>query len=119
MLPLNCLVSTVLRIVGTPKSLAAFENPTTLLISVCLSMLVTPKSICGWWSIRVTTQLSGVSNPFSLRLAMPLFEAIVHPLHMERPHHPDVPWYQATGQIRCHPQEWIVCGDKLKRMNGF
>src|ERR1700721_2473066 len=46
-LPLNCLVSTVLRMVGTPKSLAAFGNPTTLLISAGLPMLVTPKGIGG------------------------------------------------------------------------
>jgi hypothetical protein len=108
----------VLRIVGTPKSLAAFENPTTLLISVCLSMLVTPKSICGWWSIRVMTQLSGVSNPFSLRLERPWVDAITTPF-LGATSRLAVPWYQATGQTKYHPQEWSICGDKLKRMNGF
>ena len=42
MFPLKDFVSTVLRIRGTPKILAALAKPTTLLMSDCLSMLVTP-----------------------------------------------------------------------------
>ncbi len=45
MYPLNDFDSTVLRIRGTSKILAALAKPTTLLMSDCLSMLVTPNSI--------------------------------------------------------------------------
>src|SRR5262249_12849296 len=31
------------------------------------SKLATPNSICGWKSMKATTQLSGVSRPFSVR----------------------------------------------------
>ena len=71
MLPLKPLVSTVLRTTGTSKTLAAFASATLLLMIAWRSKLATPKSICGWRSISVTTQLSGVSSPFSLRLARP------------------------------------------------
>src|SRR5438067_438660 len=68
MLPLKPLVSTVLSTTGTSKTLAAFESATLLLMIVWRSKFDTPKSICGWRSISVTTQLSGVNSPFSLRL---------------------------------------------------
>jgi hypothetical protein len=71
MLPLKPLVSTVLRTTGTPKTRAALERATLLLMIAWRSKFDTPKSICGWRSICVTTQLSGVSSPFSLRLARP------------------------------------------------
>src|SRR6266536_6700442 len=45
----------------------------------CRSKLLTPNSICGWWSIRATTQLSGVSKPFSLSFTLPLLEIISAP----------------------------------------
>src|SRR6266852_9885985 len=67
MLPLKPLVSTVLRITGTSKTRVAFERATLLLMIACRSKFDTPKSICGWRSISVTTQLSGVNSPFSLR----------------------------------------------------
>jgi hypothetical protein len=56
----EALVSTVESTTGTLNTLAAFAKPTTLLMIVCRSKLATPKSICGWWSMNVTTQLSGV-----------------------------------------------------------
>src|SRR5205814_10418111 len=61
-----------LRTTGTSKTRAAFDSATLLLITVWRSKFATPKSICGWRSMIATTQLSGVSNPFSLRLARAL-----------------------------------------------
>src|SRR6185295_13241364 len=69
MLPLKPLVSTVESTTGTSKTRAAFERATTLLMIPWRSKLETPNSICGWKSISVTTQLSGVSRLFSERLA--------------------------------------------------
>src|SRR6266516_276314 len=69
MFPLNPLVSTVLRTTGTSKTLAALQWMVLLLIMDWRSKFATPKSICGCRSMMVTTQLSGVSSPFSLRLA--------------------------------------------------
>src|SRR6266446_1315811 len=77
MLPLNALVSTVLRTTGTSKTLAALPRMALLLMTDWRSKLPTPKSICGSRSIIVTTQLSGVSNPFSLRLASEVLFGIV------------------------------------------
>src|SRR5205807_2328308 len=71
--PLKPLVSTVLKTTGISKTLAAFERATLLLMIDWRSKFETPKSIWGWRSISVTTQLSGVSSPFSLRFARPLF----------------------------------------------
>src|SRR5712692_7402624 len=65
-LPLKLLVSTVLSTTGTSKTFAAFKSATLLLMIDWRSKLATPKSIWGWRSISATTQLSGVSNPFSL-----------------------------------------------------
>ena len=72
MLPLKLLVSTVLRTTGTSNTLAAFARATLLLMIDWRSKLATPKSIWGWRSISVTTQLSGVSSPFSLLLERPV-----------------------------------------------
>src|SRR5579863_8808643 len=59
-LPLKDLVSTVESTTGTPKTFAAFASTKLLLITDCRSKLLTPNSICGWRSMSVTTQLSGV-----------------------------------------------------------
>src|SRR6266850_1200653 len=69
MCPLKPLVSTVLRTTGTSKTRAAFASTRLLLIIDWRSKLLTPKSICGCKSMMVTTQLSGVRSPFSLRCA--------------------------------------------------
>src|SRR5207249_8202632 len=78
MFPLNPLVSTVLRTTGTPKTRAALQRISLLLMMDWRSKLPTPKSICGCRSMMVTTQLSGVSNPFSLRLASEVLFGIVY-----------------------------------------
>src|SRR5947209_4515187 len=66
MLPLKLFVSTVLRTTGTPNTRAALARATLLLMIAWRSKLATPNSIWGCRSMRVTTQLSGVSSPFSL-----------------------------------------------------
>src|SRR4029077_4644070 len=38
----------------------------------------TPKSICGWWSMNATTQLSGVRSPFSLSLGRFPLDELMH-----------------------------------------
>ena len=48
MLPLKPLVSTVVKITGTPKVLAALANSSVLLNNVWRSMFATPNTICGW-----------------------------------------------------------------------
>src|SRR5713226_6992295 len=68
-LPLKALVSTVESTTGTLNTFAAFASTRLLLMTDCRSKLATPNSICGWRSMSVTTQLSGVSSPFSLRFA--------------------------------------------------
>src|SRR5439155_4569586 len=40
--------------------ICAFASSVTLLISEARSMLATPKSICGWWSLNTTAESSGV-----------------------------------------------------------
>src|SRR5258705_8547009 len=77
--PLKLFVSTVVSTTGTSNTWVAFASATVLLIIVCRSKLLTPNSICGWWSIRATTQLSGVSKPFSLSFTLPLLELISTP----------------------------------------
>src|SRR6266481_7103199 len=77
--PLKLFVSTVVSTTGTSNTRVAFASATVLLMIVCRSKLLTPNSICGWWSIRATTQLSGVSNPFSLSFTLPLLEIISAP----------------------------------------
>src|SRR5262245_26513542 len=72
MLPLKDFVSTVDSTTGTSKTRVAFDSATTLLMIVPRSKLATPNSICGWKSINATTQLSGVSSPFSLRFLRPM-----------------------------------------------
>src|SRR5262245_53162672 len=67
-LPLNVFVSTLDRTNGTSNTRTAFASATLLLMTVWRSKFATPKSICGCRSIIATTQLSGVSRPFSLRL---------------------------------------------------
>src|SRR5438105_10173600 len=47
---------------GTLKILAALARPITLLKSSCRSMDMTPKVICGWWSMKMTVQFCGVSR---------------------------------------------------------
>src|SRR4051812_15052544 len=66
--------------VGTSKIFAALARTRTLFTSVWRSMLVTPKVICGWWSMKMTVQFSGVSR---LRIACDNFvapEGRCHPL---------------------------------------
>src|SRR5947207_12711226 len=55
-------MTTVVRSVGTPKIFADLARPTTLLMTLCVSWLRTPANWNGWWSIRIRTLLSGVSN---------------------------------------------------------
>ena len=62
MYPLNPLVSTVVRTTGTLNTLAALASPITLLNRSCRSMDMTPKVICGWWSMKMTVQFCGVSR---------------------------------------------------------
>src|SRR3954453_13989082 len=71
MLPLKLLVSTVESTTGTPNTRAALHKATLLLMIDWRSKFETPKSICGCRSITATTQLSGVSSPFSLRFFGP------------------------------------------------
>src|SRR5947209_3940610 len=47
---------------GTLKSLAALASPMTLLKRSCRSIDITPKVICGWWSMKMTAQFCGVSR---------------------------------------------------------
>jgi hypothetical protein len=76
-LPLKLLDSTAVRTTGTSKTLEAFENATVQLMMGCRSKLEVPKSICGWWSINATTQLSGVSyRPVNLSEHLPAFRRI-------------------------------------------
>src|SRR5439155_22275768 len=77
MFPLNALDSAVLRTTGTSKTLAGLQRISLLLMTDWRSKLPTPKSICGCRSMMVTTQLSGVSSPFSLRLASDVLFGIV------------------------------------------
>src|SRR6266851_7277008 len=56
-LPLKALVSTVESTTGTSNTFAAFARTRLLLMTDCLSKLLTPNSIWGWRSISVTTQL--------------------------------------------------------------
>src|SRR5258705_2364887 len=77
--PLKLFVSTVVSTTGTSNTRVAFASATVLLMIDCRSKLLTPNSICGWWSIRATTQLSGVSKPFSLSFTLPLLEVISAP----------------------------------------
>ena len=55
-------VSTVVMMVGTPKARAALASATALFFSVWRSIDCTPKAICGWWSMRISWQASGVSS---------------------------------------------------------
>src|SRR6266436_5122665 len=77
--PLKLFVSTVVSTTGTSNTWVAFASATVLFMIDWRSKLLTPNSICGWWSIRATTQLSGVSKPFSLSLTLPLLELISTP----------------------------------------
>src|SRR6266436_2118400 len=77
--PLKLFTSTVVSTTGTSNTCVAFASATVLLMIVCRSKLLTPNSIWGWWSIRATTQLSGVSKPFSLSFTLPLLEIISAP----------------------------------------
>jgi hypothetical protein len=54
----------VVNSVGTLKAFAAFARPTTLLTTVWLSWLRSPANWNGWWSIRSSTQFSGVNSAF-------------------------------------------------------
>ena len=73
MLPLKPLVSTVLRTTGTSKTLAALASATLLLMIVWRSKFGDAEEHLRLRSISVTTQLSGVSSPFSLRFARVFF----------------------------------------------
>ena len=54
--------ATVVRIVGTSKTLADFASASTLLRSACRSCERTPKIICGWWSISSKVLFSAVKS---------------------------------------------------------
>ena len=60
--------------VGTSKTRAAFARIRFALMIDCRSASPTPNSICGCRSIMVTTQLSGVSRPFSLSTGRAVFD---------------------------------------------
>src|SRR5260221_14292022 len=107
MFPLNPLVSTVLRTRGTSKTRAALASATLLLMIAWRSKLATPKSICGWRSISVTTQLSGVSNPFSLRFARAFSFVMISPCKWRR----QAPSFNHTHGLR--PQEGQQIGVDL------
>src|SRR5262249_19259116 len=62
---------------GTLNTLAALASPITLLKRSCRSMDVTPKVICGWWSIKITVQFCGVSRLW-MRLVGAGVSAIAH-----------------------------------------
>src|SRR3954469_21887369 len=47
---------------GTLKIFAALARPITLLKRSWRSIDMTPKVICGWWSMKMTVQFSGVSR---------------------------------------------------------
>src|SRR4051794_36271866 len=54
------LAPTVVRTVGTPRSLAAFASPATLLTRRVRSIDWIENATHGWWSIRISTELSMV-----------------------------------------------------------
>jgi hypothetical protein len=54
------LAPTVVRIVGTSRSLAAFASAVTLLTRRVRSVDWTENATHGWWSIRISTELSMV-----------------------------------------------------------
>lgn len=56
---------TVVRMVGTPKALAALASPTTLLTTIVGSWLFRLANWNGWWSISTRTLSSGVSSASS------------------------------------------------------
>src|ERR1700757_2434089 len=58
--PRSC--TTVVRIVGTLKALAAFARPMTLFTIIMGSWLCRLANWKGWWSIRTSTDSSGVSR---------------------------------------------------------
>jgi hypothetical protein len=70
MRPLNPFDSTAVKMTGRPKIFAALASTSTLLSKSCRSMLATPKNICGWWSMKMTTPFSGVNRPLSVELAL-------------------------------------------------
>src|ERR1700757_1936822 len=55
--PRSC--TTVVRIVGTLKALAAFARPMTLFTIIIGSWLCRLANWKGWWSIRTSTDSSG------------------------------------------------------------
>jgi hypothetical protein len=52
------LAPTVVRTVGTPRSLAAFASAATLLTRRVRSIDWTENATHGWWSIRISAELS-------------------------------------------------------------
>src|SRR3954464_33592 len=54
---------------GTLKIFADLARPMTLLKRSCRSIDATPKVICGWWSMKMTVQFSGVSRLWIRSLA--------------------------------------------------
>src|SRR5229473_7405317 len=78
MLPLKAFVSTVVSTTGTSNTREAFARATLLLMIDWRSKFDVPKSICGWWSMNATTQLSGVRSPFSLSLGRFPFDELIH-----------------------------------------
>jgi hypothetical protein len=44
----------------------ALASNSTLLSKSSQSEAATPENICGWWSMKITAQLSGVSSPLSV-----------------------------------------------------
>src|ERR1700741_649469 len=63
--------STVLRMVGTLKTFAVFASATTLFMIIVSSWLWRLANWKGWWSIRTSTDSSGVRRAFR-----PVFGAV-------------------------------------------
>src|ERR1700741_275187 len=63
--------TTVVRIVGTLKALAAFARPMTLFTIIIGSWLCRLANWKGWWSIKTSTDSSGVR-----RASRPVFGAV-------------------------------------------
>ncbi len=69
--PENVPAATVVSTVGRRKVFAAFASATVALMMSSRSPLPTLKNICGWWSTRSSTALSGV-NRFGSGAGVPL-----------------------------------------------
>src|SRR5262249_25624316 len=120
MLPLKLFVSTVVRTTGTSNTLVAFASARLLLIIVWRSKFETPNSICGCKSISATTQLSGVSRPFSLSFRRPFLDGIVPPIVVvDDPARPQSEaWCSHTlAQLPCYPGSKFRLGSGSPRLH--